>query len=122
RVRRDIESGHSQAIEAVAGRGTSRATGRAHPESRAKPGPRSRSRLSLAAAVLAGVTAVIGAASYAVWRRSPPRPAPDATRMAALSDGAIQSRVALASSSLDARNYRAALAYALEVLAADSRQ
>src|SRR5436309_14774404 len=64
RVRRDLESGHSQAMQAVAPRGTSRAAGRAHLESRAEPAPRPRSRVGVIAFVVAGVTVVIGVASY----------------------------------------------------------
>ena len=42
---------------------------------------------------------------------------PDAERVVAAADGAIQSRLEVARASLNARNYRAAAAYAAEVLA-----
>jgi hypothetical protein len=130
RVRRDIESGHSQAIETVASRGPSRGAGRApsttsrHLQQNdvqvsAAAARSARSRMALTAAGL-GVVAVIAAGSYAVWRRPPVPPAQEVGRSAARSDEAIRNRLALASSSLDARNYRAALAYATEVLAVDS--
>ncbi len=123
RVRRDLESGHSQAIEAVTSRATPHRPSRA-PSSSGRlaqaggtgPAPRVRSRLAVVAVVVAAA-AVIGAASYAVWRRPPVPPAQETNRIDALSDAAIKSRVALASSSLEAKNYRAALAYATEVLA-----
>src|SRR5437667_12378131 len=73
RLRRDIESGHSQAIEAVASRGTSYgarrpAGSRSSPDARDEPARRPRSRIGVAAAAV-GVTALIGVASYAMWRR-----------------------------------------------------
>jgi hypothetical protein len=130
RVRRDMESGHSQAVEVVGSRGASRGPGRTPstgnrylqddrvPVSAAAPRS-ARSRVGLIAAGV-GVVAVIAAGSYAVWRRPPAPPAQDASRIAALSDEAIRNRLALARSSLEARNYRAAVTYATEVLAVDS--
>ena len=97
RVRRDIESGHTQAIKTAASRSTSRGTGRA-PSSgsrrlqedvelsaAAARSPRSRAAL---VAVVVGLAAVIAAGSYAVWRRAPAQPEPtqDTSRIVALSD------------------------------------
>ena len=128
RLRRDIESGHTRAVEVVSG-GSVRAstpppsmpvvTGpsdSARDSGRASP-QRGRGRHALVAAL---VIAVAGAASYAIWReRSVPAPIPAATRTTAQPSDAIPSRLALANASIEAGNYRAALGYALEVLALD---
>jgi serine/threonine protein kinase len=130
RVRRDIESGHSRTVETAVSSGSSRGAAPS-PGSRFFPSDvekveapeverrHPRSRIVLVATVVA-VVAVIGAGSYAVLRRPAARPAPDTTRIAALSDAAVRGRLALANSSLEARNYRAALTYATEVLAVDA--
>ena len=63
------------------------------------------------------VTAVvITLASYALWLRDTARPR-EAASAVAPADNATQSRLELARASLNARNYRAAAAYAAEVLA-----
>jgi len=128
RVRRDLESGHSQAIEAVATRGTSHAAGRAHPpgtqpvpDARDGVGPPPARRTGMAVALFAAAAA-IGVVSYGMWRRAPATPPQDPSRITAPSNAAVQSRLALATSSLESRNYRAALSYAMEVLAIDANQ
>jgi serine/threonine protein kinase len=110
RVRRDIESGHSKPVETASPSKGSRAV---------VPAPRRNiPAIGAAAAVL---LLVLAGVAYTVWgRRTPPPPA-DTNRGAVFSDAAIQSRLALAQSSLDARNYRAAAAYASEVLAIDPK-
>jgi tRNA A-37 threonylcarbamoyl transferase component Bud32 len=130
RVRRDIESGHSRAIDVVTGSGTSRPgatrpgtgspkvsswTDRAEAPTRALA--RGRSRALIAGAGVAVIAVIAGA--YLVRQRMPAT-SPDAGRVAGLSDAAIQTRLAFARASLDAKNFRAALAYAAEVLAVDS--
>jgi hypothetical protein len=63
--------------------------------------------------------ALLAAGAYALWPRQPA--GTDITSgVSGLSGQALESRVSLARSSLDARNYRAALAYAREVLASDA--
>jgi serine/threonine protein kinase len=110
RVRRDIESGHSRAVDAVsATRGSRRIIAARR---RTSPG-------FLAAAALVAVG--IAGSSYVLWQRRA-HPPVEANRSSVFSDAAVQSRLALAQSSLDARNYRGALAYATEVLAIDPQQ
>ena len=128
RVRRDLESGRSQAVEAVTARGTSHPAGRTTvaggqpvAEGRADAAARRSRRMRLAVALVLAAS-VLGIAWYAFSRRAPGPPAHDAGRIAPASDAALQSRLALARSSLEARSYRAALAYALDVLAIDPNQ
>jgi serine/threonine protein kinase len=110
RVRRDIESGHSRAVDTVSATRGSRHVVAAR---------RRTSPAFLAAAAL--VIVGIAGGSYVLWQRRA-HPPVEANRSSVFSDAAIQSRLALAQSSLDARNYRAALAYASEVLAIDPQQ
>jgi len=110
RVRRDIESGHSRAVDTVSSTRGSR---------RVPAARRGTSPGFLAAAAI--VALGLSAASYVLWQRRA-HPPVQPTQSSVLSDAAIQSRLALAQSSLDARNYRAALAYATEVLAIDPNQ
>jgi protein kinase-like protein len=110
RVRRDIESGHSKAVETASTSKGSRAVV-----------PATRRNIPAFGAAAAVLLLVLAGVAYTVWgRRTPPPPA-DTNRGAVFSDAAIQSRLALAQSSLDARNYRAAAAYASEVLAIDPK-
>jgi serine/threonine protein kinase len=116
RVRRDIESGHSRAVDAV------RSGSGQEPGSGPTPAPlpiAGNSRAWLVGAGAAVLLTVAGAGSYALWRRNPPPPS-EPHRVAPLPDPAIPSRLALATASLDARNYRAALAYAGQVLTLDA--
>ena len=125
RVRRDIESGHSRPVDVLSGskgaRSGTAARSALSGSSVNADGARARSR----GAVIAAATlllAAVGGGSYALWQRGS-RPAVDqANRPSVFSDAAIQSRLTLAQSSLDARNYRAALAYASEVLAIQPQQ
>jgi serine/threonine protein kinase len=68
-------------------------------------------------AVALTTAAVLALASYALWRLDAPRPSDTASVVAPSDTAAIQSRLDLARASLSARNYRAAAAYAAEVLA-----
>ena len=123
RVRRDIESGHSRPVEALSASGSRSgssvrtASGRSG-IAETSGQPTRRTPVLIAAAVV--LAAVIAGAWYAVTQRRPS--ATDDGRAAILSDAAVQSRLTLAESTLDAKNYRAALAYANEVLAIDPRQ
>jgi predicted Ser/Thr protein kinase len=120
RVRRDIESGHSHPVEVVTGReevpyatnvGSSRSVA-----------PPSGTSVAWGVGVGTAVAAIIGAALYSL-RPDQPAVAPVETqqqRVETAPDPAIATRLALASASFDARNYRAALAYATQVLALDA--
>ena len=142
RLRRDVESGHSRSMD--------RASASAHANSAiARPPSGSASRQSKVsgsavapetpappssnrAMWMAGGTVVIvlaAAAGYALWRNqataTPPSPvgaAPSAAPSPAspAADATVQSRLSLATASLEARNYRAAATYAGEVLAIDT--
>jgi serine/threonine protein kinase len=125
RLRRDLESGQGP-VEVVSSRSGAAAsapsreaisTGSApvvSPES-VRPAPSASRGVFVA---IATVAAIAGGA-YALWPRSAAT-TPDG-QVAVLSDSAIASRLTLARTSLEARNYRAALAYAAEILAADAR-
>jgi hypothetical protein len=114
RVRRDFESGQSASIDAV------RPDAEPRPDSAVRTAaPRRALRTwGIAAAV---VVSVIAAGSYLYWRASPPPVAPAAETQQAepAPDPAVTSALTLAAASLDARNFRAALAYAEQVLARD---
>ena len=147
RLRRDLESGQSQAVEAVSGATTSRpvtsatATARtasmgrstattvpmpavdvttvAHPVA---PAP-SRAPLYIS---IAALVAVLVVGYVLVQRDAAPVPAPGPGSVAPGSSASIdtatlQNRLGLATASFSARNYRAAAAYAAEVLAIDPR-
>jgi hypothetical protein len=124
RVRRDIESGHSRAVDTVPGSKGVRSASRAPASSGAVAAgsvpPRRRGTAAMVAAAAVVLVTVAGA-SYAVWQRRSV-PSGDANGAAVLSRAAIQSRLALAQSSLDSKNYRAALAYSSDVLAIDPGQ
>lgn len=117
RVRRDIESGQSRAVPAD--RGSSSASVEADSGRGSAPVATRRSRTWWVAAVAALVT-VVGAGSYVVWRREAPPPL-ESRQIAASPDPAVPSRLALATASWDARNYRAALVYAEQVLELDPK-
>ena len=125
RVRRDIESGHSRAVDVVStSKGTRSAVAARSPAASGAvtadaPARARSSAVMIAAAAILGV-AVVAGGSYAVWQRRA-HPTIDANPPSVFSDAAIRSRLSLAQSSLEASNYRAALAYASEVLAIDPR-
>jgi hypothetical protein len=127
RVRRDIESGHSRAIQAFERQSAVSAAALAHDSGRqaaaahdsgpaAPPSaPRAANRAAWAGAVIAAV-AVLAAGLY-FWSVRRPTDALAVNRTIAMSEAAVQGRLDLATTNMDARNYRAALAYAGEVLA-----
>jgi serine/threonine protein kinase len=118
RLRRDLESGHSWAVGTPSGRAEHSTEPRpgSGQSSAVVPSTPSRARRWGIAVV---ASAMLGAGGY-VWWRGASAPTLDVTPATILSDAAIGSQLSLARSSLDARNYRAALAYAAAVLAADA--
>jgi serine/threonine protein kinase len=122
RLRRDIESSHSR-VDAVSRRSGALADAdidttqpAREPSSHHTVAPPASGARMLMVALAA--VAVLGAAAYALWPR-PSAPPVNEGRAADNPGANLQSRVALARSSLDAHNYRAALGYAREVLAID---
>jgi hypothetical protein len=69
---------------------------------------------------VAALVALAGAGSYVMLRPAPP-PVVESRPIAPGPDQAITSRLTLAAASLDARNYRAALAYSEQVLSLDAK-
>lgn len=141
RVRRDLESGRlpvsgsSTAATAViaadsASRVSSGQVAAASGASAPAPTPTAQTR-PRTALVAGGVIALaaLGAGGYALLRRPEPQtappqaaaPAPETRGAAEPADGTAN-RLALAQSNLAAGNYRAAQAYAAEVLASEPRQ
>lgn len=124
RLRRDIESSHSRVDAIARNSGTDARDGAdaSQPASRAPSSPHevrppaSHARLLM---VALAVVALLGAAAYALWPRQSEGPAVQG-RATGQMEAAIESRVSMARSSLDGRNYRAALSYAREVLATDA--
>ena len=142
RLRRDVESGHSRSMEvgSVSGAASAamgsvrsdigsrqaRASGSAVlPDA---PAPSSANRVTwIVGGAIAVMIAVAG--GYALWRNQTPEPSPAPSQVstepppsppspASPAAGAtVQSRLSLATASLEARNYRAAATYAGEVLA-----
>ena len=117
RVKRDLESGQSHAVDVMSSRFALPAASNTGSSRRASP--TSRSSLVWRIGAGAALAGVVGVGLYSVWRNVPVAP-PDSARVAVASDPAIASRLALATASLEARNYRAALAYARQVLAIDA--
>jgi serine/threonine protein kinase len=119
RVRRDLESGHSNAMRAIS---ASQASGpgsrRGSASNQTAQGPSSgqRSKPKAWGAALAA-SAIAAGTSYWFWFRTPapPPPAP-ADREVSSSDTGERNRIGLATSSLEAGRYREALTYAQEVL------
>jgi predicted Ser/Thr protein kinase len=117
RVRRDIESGQSDAVATLRRSGGTREIGSGSARLPVRRTPWSRG-------VIAGIALVIVAAagSYVAWRRESFTVQPTTSRQTvAAPDPAVTSRLALATASLDAKNYRAAQAYAEQVLAIDAK-
>jgi serine/threonine protein kinase len=115
RLRRDLESGQSRAVETRSSR-----SGTSTSDSSRSSAPQAVASGSRRWWVAAGVAVplVVGAGLYATWRNEPPAPV-ESERVAPppAPDPAIASRFALATASLEARDYRAAIAYAGQVLA-----
>jgi hypothetical protein len=129
RVKRDLESGQSRPVD-VAGESVAPGSGQSAvsavpavdtavtasgpPNASAAPRPRGLARLAVAGAVLV----VAAAAGFAVWQRttlSVTGPDPVEERRH-LPDATVRDRIGLAEASLAAGDFRAALAYADEVL------
>jgi serine/threonine protein kinase len=116
RVRRDLESGKSHAVDAISSRAITSAARESGPLSAATGRVSVAWRIGIGAAALAGV---LGVGLYSLRRSAPPPPL-ESQRVAPAPDPAVPSRLALATASLEARHYRAALAYAEQVLALDA--
>jgi serine/threonine protein kinase len=131
RLRRDLESGHSRSVDvssagslgsasrwesspAVAPMSASAADPRTPVPLPAPTGSRSR---GIVLAILA--VAALGGAAYGIWRAVSPPPAP-ASASASPAPAAVDGPLGLARTSLEARDYRAALAYASAVLELDA--
>jgi len=142
RLRRDIESGHSRAIPILEGDGAATVmvtTASRSPATASQPttpvAPTPAMTTSVAALPArsnrtplfagAAVVGILALGAWAFWP-APPSTAPAATgaaedpRVAALTAATIDSRLSLARASFESRNYRAAAAYAGEILAADA--
>ena len=133
RVKRDLDSGR---LEVIAG--TGRASGASAPSAASRQAPertqvinpaliekppasgsehlQTGSRPIVPIVAAAAVVAVV-ALAYFFWPRAATESPSGTNSIAALSDATVRSRRDLAAQSLEARNYRAALAYASEVLA-----
>jgi hypothetical protein len=79
---------------------------------------RQRSSIWPRVAAAATIVVVIGASAYVVWQRDAPAPL-ERQQVSPVPDPS-SAVLALATASLDARNYRAALAYAQQILAVDA--
>ncbi|PYR55592.1 MAG: hypothetical protein DMF85_19140 [Acidobacteria bacterium] len=124
RVRRDIESGPSRAVD-VTSSAIALGAKPSNADAIAAPSPvvstptstRGPSRRLMIAAAVAGA-AILAVGAYRSWPRAA-APPPDDSRITAFSEATIRSRLDLAQATLAARKYREALAYATEVLALD---
>jgi predicted Ser/Thr protein kinase len=123
RVKRDLESGHSgvfriggTAANTTAAFGSGQQLVHHDSDSRSTHEQSGQTRqpsvTAIAAAVFVGVALAI-VVSLVVWQRTRPTPAP---ATAGTSQNFVRSRVGLATTSLDAKDYRAAVAYADEAL------
>jgi serine/threonine protein kinase len=124
RVRRDIESGQSRAVP-TASRSSASRSGVVDANTGTGTAPVGPRRSAWRLAVAAVVVVLAAAVAYVAWPRTQTPPDAQQTstreqRAPAAPDPAISTRLALASASLDARNYRAALAYAEQVLSLDA--
>jgi hypothetical protein len=128
RVRRDIQSGHSRAVvvshessaaarsSSRAGEGVAQVPRGSAAEPVVAPQRESRSRAVLVGAII--VVAALGVGGFYALRQF--RAAAPAETSAPTAE--IEQRLGLANSSLESRNYRAALTYATEVLVLDPGQ
>src|SRR5262245_31736694 len=134
RVRRDLDSGRFDNVS-----GTGRASRAAAPSPASRQAPQERTQVLNPAPVearpasgpqqsqtqsrpiipiVAAATVVVAVLlAYVFWPRAVTESPSSTNSFAALSDATVRSRRDLASQSLEGRNYRAALAYASEVLA-----
>jgi len=125
RLRRDIESGHSWAVEPTSPRphsseprSPSRPISAVPPEPQAVtsgPSPSVGRRVIAVAAV-----AALAAGAYALWPGVETTTPAEDTRGVTPSEASLDSQLSLARSSLDGRDYRAALAHAGAALAMDA--
>ena len=139
RVRRDLESGHSQAVEVVVSprpdsSAVAAVSGPRSTRSLVRGSPAWRIGVGVALALVVGA----GAGLYSLWRSQRVEPvassesqsvtdvpagppvAPGAPAAPEAPSPAITSRLELAAASLEAHTYRAALSYARQVLALDA--
>jgi serine/threonine protein kinase len=126
RLRRDIESGHSWAVDPASPRPqASEPRSPSRPMNVVSPGsqrvlpaeaPSAGRRVAIA---LAGVAA-LAAGAYGVWRGVETTTPPADTRPATTSNASLEDQLSLARSSFNGRDYRAALAHAGAVLAMDA--
>jgi serine/threonine protein kinase len=116
RVRRDIESGHTHIVEATSSRSGRSAAPASASSQPAVPAARGSMALLIGAGAL--IATAIGAGVYSLRSNEPPPV--QSSQVTPAPDPAIQSLLALAGASLEARDYRAALAYAGQVLALDA--
>jgi len=118
RLRRDLESGHSRTIEIASGVAAGDGRPYSDPGSQRSSAAAAGRSGGVRAAIAALSVVALGAGGYAAWRiaSAPLEVAPAAPSPAA---NDIAPRVSLARSSLDARNYRAAVTYAEAVLDTD---
>jgi serine/threonine protein kinase len=118
RVRRDIESGQSDAVATV--RRSSGGLREGGSNSAQAPISEGRHLKRWGAIAAAALVAALAIGSFVTWRREPP-PVLESRETVPTENAAITGRLTLAAASLDARNYRAALAYADQVLTLDAR-
>jgi tetratricopeptide (TPR) repeat protein len=120
RIRRDLESGHSNALKAVGapiGVDALSTPRRGRPIGVLEPDVRPTRRMApLVWGATLTAAGVIGLTSYWYWNRTPARPPVTNVAEVQSSDAAWRSRLNLATASLAAGNYREALGYAEEVL------
>jgi hypothetical protein len=126
RLRRDLESGHSWPVDSTTSVRYSH-SGETHTPSRpmSAAGTGSVATATTAspvrrAGMAVAIAVALAAGAYGVWRGMAPAAPATAPPATTLSDAAIDSRLSLARSSLNARNYRAAMSYATSVLAVDA--
>ncbi len=128
RLRRDIQSGHSRVVAVSHGSSDVPDSTPAEHDSDLRPSGsavvpswrRGHSRTVAAGAVV--IIAAAGASGFYWVRQHRPAPTPAVSQTDKVSDPAIQGRLALANGALRARDYRAALKYATEVLTLDPGQ
>ena len=124
RLRRDLESGHSRPVDAAIISSRGAGGQQSHPASGLAPvTPVTGSRRAGVAAAAVSLMLLAGAAYLLWWNASRSPAEPPAAAMPSdpspnppTEDRQVEDRLSLARSSLEARNYRAAVAYAGAVL------